>query len=208
MQRNVRERERVAALYTWENSLRQQGVTCIAGLDEAGRGPLAGPVTAAAVILPPGLFIEGLDDSKKLSLSRRAKLAQIIKEASQAWAVGWASVKEIDCLNILVATRWAMRRALAALPVKPKHVLVDGFSLPGLEIPQTALVRGDALSASIAAASILAKVARDELMLAYDRVFSGYGLAANKGYPTRQHHQALRQLGPSPLHRLSFKLNY
>lgn len=205
MQIITREQERVAALYAWEMRLQRQGAIYIAGLDEAGRGPLAGPVTAAAVILPPGLFIAGINDSKKISPSRRRELARTIKKASRAWAIGWASVKEIDCLNILVASRWAMRRALDALPIKPQHVLIDGLSLPGLEIPQTPLVGGDALSASIAAASILAKVARDELMLAYDEVFSGYGLAANKGYPTLKHRQALMRMGPSPLHRLSFK---
>lgn len=208
MQPIAREQERVAALYAWENRLGQRGVTRIAGLDEAGRGPLAGPVAAAAVILPPGLFIEELNDSKKISPTRRAILAQIIKKESLAWAVGWATVKEIDCLNILVASRWAMRRALAALPVKPQHALVDGLFLPGLKIPQTSLIKGDTLSASIAAASILAKVARDQLMLAYDRVYGGYGLAKNKGYPTRQHYLALQRLGPSPIHRLSFKLSF
>jgi len=204
----AREQERVAALYAWETRLQRQGAVHIAGLDEAGRGPLAGPVTAAAVILPPGLLIAGINDSKKISPSRRRELAGTIKKASRAWAIGWASVKEIDSLNILVASRWAMRRALDALSIKPQHVLIDGLSLPGLEIPQTPLVGGDALSASIAAASILAKVARDELMLAYDEVFSGYGLAGNKGYPTLKHRQALKRLGPSPLHRLSFKLYF
>nr|WP_277999055.1 ribonuclease HII [Moorella sulfitireducens] len=200
----MEEQERVAALYAWERRLQRLGAVYIAGVDEAGRGPLAGPVTAAAVILPPGLFIAGLNDSKRVSPARRRQLAVIIKEKSLAWAVGWASVKEIDCLNIMVASRWAMWRALTALPVKPDHVLVDGFKLPGFPVPQTPLVGGDALSASIAAASILAKVARDDLMEAYDAVFPGYGLAENKGYPTPGHRRALARLGPSSLHRLSF----
>ncbi|QGP93058.1 Ribonuclease HII [Neomoorella glycerini] len=199
------EQERVEALYAWERRLQRQGAVYIAGLDEAGRGPLAGPVTAAAVILPPGLFIAGLNDSKKVPPRKRQELAGTIKKASLAWAVGWASVKEIDCLNILVASRWAMWRALMSLPIKPDHVLVDGMTLPGLPVPQTPLVGGDALSASIAAASILAKVARDELMVAYDAVFPGYGLAENKGYPTPEHRRALACLGPTSLHRLSFK---
>ncbi|MBC7323755.1 MAG: ribonuclease HII [Moorella sp. (in: Bacteria)] len=198
------EQERVAALYAWERRLQERGVRYIAGLDEAGRGPLAGPVTAAAVILPPELFIAGLKDSKKITPRQRRQLAGIIKNKSLAWAIGWASVKEIDCLNILVASRWAMWRALTALPLKPDHVLIDGLRLPGLTLPQTALVGGDDLSASIAAASILAKVARDELMAAYDIVFPGYGLASHKGYPTPAHRQALLRLGPSSIHRGSF----
>jgi ribonuclease HII len=201
----IAERERVQALYAWEGRLWHQGSRHIAGLDEAGRGPLAGPVTAAAVILPPGLFIAGLNDSKKVAPGRRRELAAIIKQQSIAWAIGWASVKEIDCLNILVASRWAMWRALTALPVRPDHALIDGLSLPRLPVPQTPLAGGDGLSASIAAASILAKVARDELMLLYDSVFPGYGLAGHKGYPTAAHRRALARLGPSPLHRLSFK---
>jgi ribonuclease HII len=202
---SLEEQERVEALYAWERRLQRRGAVYIAGVDEAGRGPLAGPVTAAAVILPPGLFIAGLNDSKRIPPARRRQLAGIIKKESLAWAVGWASVKEIDCLNILVASRWAMWRALMALPIKPDHVLVDGLKLPGFPVPQTPLIGGDALSASIAAASILAKVARDELMVAYDAVFPGYGLAENKGYPTPEHRRALACLGPSSLHRLSFK---
>ncbi|WP_025774395.1 ribonuclease HII [Neomoorella thermoacetica] len=205
MRASAGERERVEALYAWERRLQRQGVARIAGVDEAGRGPLAGPVTAAAVILPPGLFIAGLNDSKKVPPARRRELAAVIKKESLAWGIGWVSVKEIDCLNILTASRWAMRRALSALASRPDHVLIDGMELPGLKIPQTPLVGGDALSASIAAASILAKVARDELMVAYDAVFQGYGLAGNKGYPTREHREALRRLGPCALHRRSFK---
>ncbi|MGI9859785.1 ribonuclease HII [Moorella naiadis] len=206
MQSSVAERERVASLYIWERRLQSQGATRIAGVDEAGRGPLAGPVTAAAVILPRGLFIAGLNDSKKVSPARRRELATIIKNESLAWGVGWVSVKEIDSLNILAASRWAMWRALTNLAIRPDHVLIDGLQLPGLGIPQTPLVGGDALSASIAAASILAKVARDELMVAYDAVFPGYDLAENKGYPTRSHREAIRRLGPCNLHRRSFKV--
>lgn len=205
MQASASERERVASLYIWERRLQRQGAGRIAGVDEAGRGPLAGPVTAAAVILPPGLFIAGLNDSKKVPPVRRRELAAIIKKESLAWGIGWVSVKEIDNLNILAASRWAMWRALTALTIRPDHVLIDGLQLPGLGIPQTPLAGGDALSASIAAASILAKVARDELMVAYDAVFPGYDLAGNKGYPTRSHREALRRLGPCNLHRRSFK---
>lgn len=193
-------------LYAWELQLQRKGLFYVAGLDEVGRGPLAGPVAAAAVILPPGVCIKGIQDSKRMSASERKRMATVIKEICVTWAVGWASVKEIDCLNILVASRWAMWRALDALPLKPQHVLVDGFGLPGLPVEQTPLIGGDSLSASIAAASILAKVARDELMQSYDKVFPGYGLGCNMGYPTRKHREAIKRLGPTPLHRMSFKL--
>ncbi|HHP51098.1 MAG TPA: ribonuclease HII [Moorella mulderi] len=192
-------------LYCWEEGFWKRGLLHIAGVDEAGRGPLAGPVTAAAVILPQGLFIPGLKDSKELTPLQRQELAQIIKARSLAWAIGWASVAEIDRLNIVVATRWAMWRALMALPLKPDHVLIDGLDLPGLPFPQTAIVDGDRQCASIAAASILAKVARDRLMEIYHHLFPGYNFAQNKGYPTPEHKKALKELGPCPLHRQSFK---
>lgn len=193
-------------LYLWEQRLVARGIRYIAGVDEAGRGPLAGPVAAGAVILPPGLFLPGLADSKKLSPREREVLAAEIKAKSLAWAIGWASVIEIDCLNIAVASRLAMQRAVAALQLKPEHILVDAFTLPGIRIAQTPLIKGDALSASIAAAAILAKVARDKLMESYDRVFPGYGFSRHKGYPTREHRAALTAYGPTPIHRKSFKL--
>lgn len=193
-------------LYIWERSLLSQGISYIAGVDEVGRGPLAGPVAAGAVILPPGLYLPGLADSKKLSPRQREILAEEIKEKSLAWAIGWASVVEIDCLNIAVAARLAMQRAVAALKLTPQHILVDAFYLPGIKIRQTPLVGGDTLSASIAAAAIIAKVARDKLMENYDKAFPGYGFSRHKGYPTPEHRAALALRGPSPIHRRSFKL--
>lgn len=187
----------------------------IIGVDEAGRGPLAGPVTASAVILDPAWPITGLDDSKKLSEKKRDELAPLIREHALAWAVASAEVGEIDTINILRATLLAMRRALLALPLPPAcqsaqlHVQVDGNRLPSLEaLPfacsAEAIVAGDALVPAISAASILAKTARDALMLELDRQYPGYGLAAHKGYGTAAHLDALRTLGPSPIHRRSF----
>jgi ribonuclease HII len=180
-----------------------------AGVDEAGRGPLAGPVVAAAVILEPERPIDGVADSKTLSARRRSELALEIRSACLAFGVAAADAAEIDALNILQATMLAMRRALLALPVRPTHVLVDGNRCPvlsgtGIDCDIESLVRGDALVASISAASILAKVMRDELMQGLDCRYPGYGLARHKGYPTPFHLAALRRLGPSPLHRQSF----
>jgi len=176
----------------------------IAGVDEAGRGPLAGPVVAAAVILDAARPIEGLADSKKLSERQRDGLAGLIRERAQAWAVGRAEVEEIDALNILQASLLAMRRAVLALPVQPDRVLVDGNRCPSLPFPVTAVVKGDATVAAISAASILAKVSRDREMIALDERYPGYGLAGHKGYPTREHLARLDQLGVSPIHRRSF----
>jgi len=177
----------------------------IAGVDEAGRGPLAGPVVAAAVILPPGGGIEGLNDSKKLSASRRMLLAETIKARAVAWAIARADVEEIDRLNILQATLLAMQRAVAALEPSPHRVQVDGNQCPRFACPATAVVRGDAKVPAISAASILAKVARDEEMILLDSRYPGYGLAKHKGYPTRDHLRAIETLGVSAVHRRSFK---
>lgn len=181
----------------------------VAGVDEAGRGPLAGPVVAAAVILDPQCPVAGLADSKTLSPARRTALAGEIRAMSLAWAVGWADAAEVDALNILQATFLAMRRALLDLAVTPAHVIVDGNRCPDLrdvvhECTVEAVVRGDATVASVSAASILAKCARDEHMLELDQRYPGYGFSAHKGYPTAAHVEALRRLGPSPVHRLSF----
>lgn len=175
-----------------------------AGVDEAGRGPLAGPVIAAAVILDPARTVAGLADSKVLSPERRAHLAAIIKQNALAWAVGRAEVEEIDQLNILQATLLAMRRAVMGLPSAPDYVLVDGNRCPSLPYPAEPVIRGDALVPAISAASILAKVARDEEMIGLDGMYPGYGLAIHKGYPTAQHIAALGRLGVSPIHRRSF----
>ena len=185
------------------------GPALTAGVDEAGRGPLAGPVVAAAVILEPYRPVAGLADSKVLSPTRRAALATTIRTQSLAWGLGWADAAEIDTLNILQATMLAMRRALATLNLSPRHVIVDGNRCPDLsglafQCTAEAVVRGDALVASVSAASILAKVARDEHMRVLDGRYPGYGLADHKGYPTAAHIAALRRLGPSPVHRRSF----
>jgi ribonuclease HII len=181
----------------------------VAGVDEAGRGPLAGPVVAAAVVLDASRTIVGLADSKTLTPSRRKALAGEIRASSIAWALGWADAAEVDALNVLQATFLAMRRALLDLGVEPAHVIVDGNRCPDLrgivrECTVEAVVRGDATVASVSAASILAKCARDEHMLELDQRYPGYGFSAHKGYPTAAHVAALRRLGPSPVHRLSF----
>ena len=176
----------------------------VAGVDEAGRGPLAGPVVAAAVILDARRPIAGLADSKTLSATRREELASQIREQASAWALGVASVEEIDQLNILQATLLAMQRAVHGLSIVPALVLVDGNQAPRLSCVVRTVVRGDATVASISAASILAKVARDAMLQDLDRQYPGYGLARHKGYPTAAHLRALEFLGPAVVHRRSF----
>ena len=176
----------------------------IAGVDEVGRGPLAGDVVAAAVILDPATPIPGLNDSKKLSDKQRQELVMLIKEHALALSIGRSSVAEIDSLNILQASLLAMQRAVEALPRRPQLVYVDGNHLPNWRFQAKAIVRGDAKIPTIAAASILAKVTRDCEMEALDSLYPGYGLAKHKGYPTKQHLEALAKLGPSPIHRKSF----
>ena len=176
----------------------------VAGVDEAGRGPLAGPVIAAAVILDPARPIEGLDDSKRLAPDTRERLAAAIRARALAWAVGRAGVDEIDRHNVLQATLLAMARAVAALRPRPDYALVDGDRWPPLPCPGETVVGGDAREPAIAAASILAKTVRDAEMVALDRRFPGYGFAAHKGYATPAHLEALRRLGPCPAHRRSF----
>ena len=176
----------------------------IAGVDEVGRGPLAGDVVAAAVILDPATPIPGLNDSKKLSEKQRQELVMLIKEHALALSIGRSSVAEIDSLNILQASLLAMQRAVEALPRRPQLVYVDGNHLPDWRFQAKAIVRGDAKIPTIAAASVLAKVTRDCEMKALDSLYPGYGLANHKGYPTKQHLEALAKLGPSPIHRKSF----
>ncbi|MCW8907345.1 MAG: ribonuclease HII [Sedimenticola sp.] len=176
----------------------------IAGVDEVGRGPLAGPVVAAAVILDPERPIDGLADSKELSEKRRERLAGLIREQALCWALGRAEVEEIDQLNILHASLLAMRRAVESLSVVPGHALIDGNRCPELSCSAETVVGGDATVASISAASILAKVARDREMVELDGRYPGYGLARHKGYPTKVHLEALATLGVSPIHRTSF----
>lgn len=200
------ERLRFQARFLFERRLWGRGFRLVAGVDEAGRGPLAGPVVAAAVILPPGAWIPGLDDSKRLTPARREALAPVIREQAVAWSVAVADVEEIARCNIARAAFLAMERAVAALEPPPDHLLVDGFPIPGLAVPQQAIIGGDGLSNAIAAASVLAKVHRDRLMEEYDALYPGYGFAVHKGYPTAAHREALRRLGPSPIHRKGFRL--
>ena len=192
-----------------ETPLWQAGLLALAGLDEAGRGAWAGPVAAAAVVLPPPgdtllELLPGVRDSKLMTARQRGLWAGKIHAAAVAWAVGWAACEEIDSLGILPATRLAMQRAVAQLGLPPEHLLIDAVRLPALPLPQTALVRGDQRSLSIAAASVLAKTARDAWMTDLDEQYPGYGFAAHKGYGTARHRRALDKLGPCPQHRLSF----
>lgn len=180
-------------------------VLLVCGVDEAGRGPLAGPVCAAAVILDDASPIAGLADSKKLSERQREQLAPLIRERALAWSVAYAEVEEIDQLNILQATLLAMKRAVLALPVQPGQVLVDGLYCPQTGIPSQAIVKGDSKVAAISAASILAKTARDELMLRLHEQYPHYGFAVHKGYPTAAHLAALHEHGVSSVHRRSFR---
>lgn len=182
----------------------EKGIVTICGVDEAGRGPLAGPVCAAAVILPPYLEIPGLTDSKKLSDKRRRELYPIIMQQAVSYGIGLASHEEIDEINILQATFLAMERALEQLNVKPDLALIDGNRQKDFLVPVETVVKGDSLSANIAAASVLAKVTRDDIMLAMAEEFPGYGFEVHKGYGTKAHYEALRQLGPSPIHRMTF----
>lgn len=191
-------------MYQFERALWDSGVCLVCGIDEAGRGPLAGPVTAAAVILNPDDPIEGLNDSKKLSEKKREALFGPICQRSLAWGVGWASPEEIDQVNILNATFLAMQRAVKQMNITPQYVLVDGNSDPKLGLATRCIVGGDGKSASIAAASILAKVSRDRLMCELARQYPQYGFEVHKGYPTKNHRQAVLQWGPSPIHRKSF----
>ncbi len=188
----------------YERKLWRDGLLAVAGVDEAGVGPMAGPVVAAAVIFEPNTFIKGVNDSKQLRPEEREAYFAKIQQHALAIGVGVASQQEIDKLNIFWATMLASRRAVESLLRKPDHVLVDGRLIPDLPVPQTRIVGGDRKSFCIAAASIIAKVTRDRMMISYDAQFPGYGFAQHKGYCTREHLAVLQRLGPSPLHRLSF----
>lgn len=191
-------------LWNFERQCREEGFQVICGVDEAGRGPLAGPVCAAAVILPWELEIEGLNDSKKLTDKKRRSLFDQITSQALAYGVAFASEQEIDEINILQATFLAMRRAMDRLTVRPDIALIDGNRETDFGLPVKTIVRGDSLSANIAAASILAKVTRDRLMEEQDALYPQYGFAVHKGYGTRAHYDALRQYGPCPIHRRTF----
>lgn len=188
----------------YEKLAYENGFTSVCGVDEAGRGPLAGPVCAAAVILPEGKIIDGVNDSKKLSEKKREALFDVIKEEAVAYGVGWASVEEIEEINILNAAMLAMKRAVEELKLKPDFIYVDGNKTPDFDIPCKAVIKGDANSMSIAAASILAKVSRDRLMLEYAKEYPEYMFEKHKGYGTKLHKEAILKYGPCPIHRMSF----
>ena len=203
-ERDRDERVRLDAMRHFERVLWKSGVRDIAGVDEAGVAPLAGPVVAAAVMFPPETEIAGVDDSKKLDAPTREALAAEIRARASGVAVGIATVEEIDEVNIYHASLLAMRRAVEGLPRAPQHVLVDARTVPGIAMPQNAFNKGDGLNFSIAAASIIAKTSRDAMMEALDRQYPGYGFATHKGYPTPEHREALVRLGRTPVHRMSF----
>jgi ribonuclease HII len=190
--------------WEFEREASGHGYGRVAGADEVGRGALCGPVVAGAVILGDGFDPEGIDDSKRLTEGQRVVLAARIRAQARAWALAAVDAAEIDRLNILRATCLALRRAVEGLAEPPDFLLVDGFAVPGLQVQQRAIVKGDALSVSIAAASILAKVARDDMMRECDGRYPGYGLAQNMGYASEDHREALRRMGPSEIHRRSF----
>jgi ribonuclease HII len=208
-ERQEKLKERLDVMLTHERRLWSSGRSHIAGVDEVGRGPLAGPVVAAAVILPQDFDVLGIDDSKKLSPKKREELFEVIKEKALAWSVGWVGPERIDEINILEATKEAMTQAVQGLSLQPDHVLIDGnFTVRALALPQTAIVKGDANSTSIAAASILAKVTRDRYMEEMDAVYPGYAFANNKGYGTKAHYDGLKAQGPTPIHRKTFISDY
>ena len=208
-ERQEKLKERLDVMLTHERRLWESGRSYIAGVDEVGRGPLAGPVVAAAVILPQDFDVLGIDDSKKLSPKKREELFEVIKEKALAWSVGWVGPERIDEINILEATKEAMTQAVQGLSLQPDHVLIDGnFTVRALALPQTAIVKGDANSTSIAAASILAKVTRDRYMEEMDAVYPGYAFASNKGYGTKAHYDGLKAQGPTPIHRKTFISDY
>ncbi len=204
LEEELKERTRLDRLFVYEQEVWQQGYTHIAGIDEVGRGPLAGPVVAAAVVLPGKLLLPGLNDSKLVPELKRNELAREIRQQAVVWSIGVASVEEIDQLNILGATRLAMVRAVEGLGTTPDYLLIDAVKLTNLTIPQQGIIDGDALSASIAAASILAKVYRDNLMQNLHQEYPQYNFASNKGYLTAEHAQALQLYGPCSQHRTSF----
>ena len=196
--------EQPTDLWAYEREAFADGVKLVCGVDEAGRGPLAGPVCAAAVILPPELVIPGLNDSKKLTDKKRRELYDVITAEAVSYGIAFASEKEIDEINILQATFLAMARAMEKLTPQPEFALIDGNRAKDFGLPVRTIVKGDSLSASIAAASILAKVTRDRLMEQYDEAYPQYGFAVHKGYGTKRHYEALREFGPSPIHRMTF----
>ena len=198
------ERLRLQNMLNFERVLWRSGIRSIAGVDEVGIGPLAGPVVAAAVVFPPGTEFAGIDDSKQLEAEQRVKLEAAIRQSATGIGIGQAEVAEIDSFNIYHAALLAMRRAIEGLPLKPEHLLIDARVIPGVSIPQNSFNKGDGINFSIAAASIVAKTHRDRLMEGLEKKYPGYGFAQHKGYGTPEHQNAIRALGPCPVHRLSF----
>src|SRR5581483_8356407 len=199
-----KERRRLDDMLNFERVLWKSGIRHIAGVDEVGVGPLAGPVVAAAVVFPPGAEVAGVDDSKRLDPEQRTELAEKIRACASAIGIGAADVAEIDRLNIYHAGLLAMRRAVEALAVTPQHVLVDARTIPGVPMPQNPFTKGDGINFSIAAASIIAKTHRDALMVELDARYPEYGFARHKGYSTAAHQDAIRRYGPCPIHRMSY----
>ena len=215
-EREEKMRQRLVEMRKFEDDLQSEGITYIAGVDEVGRGPLAGPVVAACVVLRPDFDVPGLDDSKKLTEKRRNEMVQVIKENALAYGLGKADEKTIDSINILEATKGVMRVAIeeADRMLRERagsgieHVLIDAVRLSGIDIRQTSIVKGDASSVSIAAASILAKVTRDAMMVKYAEEYPGYAFEKNKGYGTKAHYEGIRAQGMCPIHRRSFLKNF
>lgn len=205
LEKEEKERIRMKAMWDFEREAKEQGYRWIAGTDEVGRGPLAGPVVAAAVILPEDADLPEIKDSKKLSEKQRETLNILIKEQAVAWSIAEISPEKIDEINILEASRLAMKLSVEDLKQKADFVLVDGIPNPRIEGPSRAIVKGDNRSISIAAASVIAKVYRDHLMEEYDKKYPGYEFAQNKGYPTESHMNAVRTIGPCPIHRMTFR---
>ena len=204
-----REEERLKALKEYERKLHETGLQYIAGIDEAGRGPLAGPVVVGVAIMKPESFIEGVNDSKKVSEKRREKLYEQITEEAIDWSVGIVDQNEIDEINILNATKKALHMAIENLKIKPERILVDALEhIDTCGIPYTPIIKGDAKVYSISAASIIAKVTRDRIMKEYDEVYPRYGFAGHKGYGTAAHIQAIKEFGPCPIHRKTFIKNF
>ena len=203
-ERLIKQQEHLEEMLVYERKLWTEGNMYVAGVDEVGRGPLAGPVVTAAVILPHDFRLLGVDDSKKLSPKKRDELFDQIKEAAVCWAVGRREPQRIDEINILEATKEAMLDAIDGLAVKPDHVLIDAVKLRSLQIPQTAIIKGDAKSVSIAAASIIAKVTRDREMVEMAKIYPAYSFESNKGYGTAAHYKGLEEQGPCPIHRKTF----
>ena len=204
LEKYKKEQERIAGMWQYEKEAKAKGYRFVAGTDEVGRGPLAGPVVAAAVILPEGIDLPGINDSKKLTEKQREDLMERIKKEAISWAIMEVDERMIDEINILEASRLAMQQAVLALPKPADFVLVDGLDNPNITLPSQAIVKGDSKSISIAAASIIAKVYRDRLMKIYDKAHPAYGFADNKGYPTEEHIKAIEKFGPTPIHRMSF----